>query len=71
MSPSALLAADCYVTRELRVLLVVNTAAILLNERGCAVYVRTGVNTYKAACFLVSSSADMMRITIVAARSKK
>ena len=53
MSPSALLAADCYVTRELRVLLVVNTAAILLNERGCAVYVRTDVNTYKAACFLV------------------
>ena len=55
MSPSALLAADCYVTREgSSHLLIVITVAILRNEMGCAGYV-TSVNTNKAACFLLSN----------------
>jgi len=52
LSPSALLAADCYVARELRFLLAVITAAVLLNETGCAGYV-TSMNTNKAASRLV------------------
>jgi hypothetical protein len=51
MSPSALLTGDCYVTKELCVLLIVITAAILHNERCCAGYVTTSVNTNEAACF--------------------
>jgi hypothetical protein len=43
------------VTRDLRVLLIVITAAILRNEACCAGYVTTSVNTNKAACFLVSN----------------
>jgi hypothetical protein len=49
---SALLAADCYVTRELRFSLIVITASIRRNERGCADYVTT-MNTNKSACRLV------------------
>jgi len=51
MSPSALLAADCYVTRKFRVLLIVITQRILPNETGSESYVTMGVKTNKAACF--------------------
>jgi hypothetical protein len=52
LSPSALLATDCYVASELCYLLIVITAAILSNETGCAGYV-TSMNANKAACLLV------------------
>jgi len=55
MSRSALLAADCYVTREFRVLLIVIAETFLRKEIGCAGYVTMGVNTKKAACSLVSN----------------
>jgi len=51
MSRSALLAADCYVTRVFRVLLIVITQTILRKETGSESYVTMGVNTNKAACF--------------------
>jgi hypothetical protein len=51
MSPSALLAGDCYVTRDLRVIYIVITAEILRNEAGCAGYVTTGVTRTRPLVF--------------------
>jgi hypothetical protein len=60
LSPSALLAAVCYVTRELRVLLIVITETNQRNETSCEGYVATSVNTNKSACRQLSNIQQIL-----------
>ena len=62
MSSSALLAADCYVTREIRDFLIVVTAAVLHNYRLCSLH--NECDHEQGLLFSsVKSSTDWIRFT--------